>query len=44
MKYRGFMVTEDTLASKFLYFCSRLQKDINDKTLDPYPHKAMSQG
>ncbi|QIG70227.1 hypothetical protein EVB87_127 [Rhizobium phage RHph_N28_1] len=39
LKYRGAVDTTKMLSSKFLYFISRLQKDINDRTLDPYPQK-----
>jgi hypothetical protein len=41
LKYRGLTDTSNMLSSKFLYFCSKFQKDITDKAIDPYPRKVM---
>lgn len=38
-KYRNFWPHDGMSSSEFLYVSSRLTKDMNDKNLDPFPHK-----
>lgn len=39
LKYRNFYPPGKMRSSEFLYFVKKLERDINDKELDPYKYK-----